>query len=121
MKCPECGEKMLKQYIAKGKGDYEKLLCPNCYMEMEVPASKPPIGIKPYYVFYAERVCDLADAISRHADNADDHCVNDWMRELHALRIFIHSLKKLFSQNEYWEEDLASEDKFNIHIGKDRK
>ena len=97
---------MLKQYIVKEKVGYKRYLCPNFYTETETLVSDHALSIPPWNAFYSQRVRELADAIGRHADHADDHCVDTWLREIQVLRSMIHGLRNVFKQNEYWEDEM---------------
>lgn len=100
--CPKCGEKMQVDAITY------TARCPRCGFTNKLDddvQEKPPIGITPYYVFYSQRIRDLANAIARHAGNAEDHCVHDWIQEILILR----SLLRAMRTKEFYEEEMEKE------------
>lgn len=43
---------------------------------------KPPLGVKPAYIHAAERIKDLADAISRNAMESNTYYLRIWANEM---------------------------------------
>lgn len=49
-------------------------------------AAKPPIGVKPEYIWKLQRIQELADGIQRYVQaGCYRSCVADWSRELAKL------------------------------------
>lgn len=53
---------------------------------------KPPLGAKPYYIAYVERIYDLADAI-RRTDDVDD--IRYYISEIHLCCEMIKQMAKV--------------------------
>lgn len=52
---------------------------------------KPPLGIKPYFVAYFERISDIADAIKRTDDEND---IRFYVSEIILLCTLIEDMRK---------------------------
>lgn len=66
--------------------------------------SKPPLGVKPYWMVAWSRISDLAEAIERQYEDANGNAelVELWAREIVLQCQILNRLKE--SNNEYFEK-----------------
>ena len=107
-KCPKCGEEMQDEVLTV----YPPISIARCTrcgfskkLDTDDVQEKPLMGVTPYYAFYSQRIRDLANAISRHAGNAEDHCVHDWIQEILILRALLRTMRT----KEFYEEEMEKE------------
>ena len=93
-KCPKCGA-TLQNVVLTVEPPIHLAKCPECGFEKRVePYGKPPLGCSPYYVNISARICDLCDAIKRHATGTGTHNkVLLWAKEIIYLNEMDRSLK----------------------------
>ena len=67
---------------------------------------KPPLGVKPYYIFYTARIAELTQAMLR-CTIVDPRRALLYLQEIAALQTVINTLAKTYK--EYHEEQEAAE------------
>ena len=58
---------------------------------------KPPLGVKPYYIFYSERIIDLTKALLRCTLSDPERAVM-YSVEIYMLEMCIKTLAEQYSQ-----------------------
>ncbi len=56
----------------------------HCECRTTQPVEKPPLGLKPFYIHLAERICEIAHAMNRYA-SVGKPIPNEWLREFQTL------------------------------------